>query len=322
VNPSSLVARIFKEKYYKSGSFLEAQVGHHPSYAWQCICQAREMLEMGLGWRVGNGLNIRIWGDAWLPTPFPRILSSFTAPLNSDDKVAALLNPASRDWNYELIRRVFDPGEMARICSVIVSPLGQADWLVWRVSANGNFSVKSAYNLAIAQRLQEKGECSLEAAGRTIWKEIWKLSVPQVVRHFCWKVYNNLLATKVNLAAKKIIQSSDCPICLREPETIVHCLWSCPLPVAIWQEASKRLQKLALMVRDGRELLSFFIEKLDENEVVEAVMVVARMIWLRRNSYVFQNVFSSPFRVVELAKETLRILLQHNSFLHAPSHPR
>jgi ribonuclease HI len=51
--------------------------------------------------------------------------------------------------------------------------------------------------------------------------------------------------------------------------------------------------------------LSCFIEKLDENEVLEAVMV-ARMIWLRRNSYVFQHEFFSPFRVDELAKEALK----------------
>jgi hypothetical protein len=55
--------------------------------------------------------------------------------------------------------------------------------------------------------------------------------------------------------------------------------------VAVWQESSKRPQKLALLARDGNELLSQFFEKLTDEEVVEAIMV-ARMIWLRRNSFV------------------------------------
>jgi hypothetical protein len=122
-------------------------------------------------------------------------------------------------WNYELLHRIFDLGEVARICSVVVSHLGQSDWLVWRGSTDGLFSVKSAYHMAISRRAQEKGERSREAADCRIWKSIWRLRVPPVARHFCWKVCHNLLPTMVNLTAKKIVANLECPICSREPET-------------------------------------------------------------------------------------------------------
>lgn len=48
-NPGSLVARIFKDKYYPSGSFMEASIGRRPSYTWRSICQARDVLHLGLG---------------------------------------------------------------------------------------------------------------------------------------------------------------------------------------------------------------------------------------------------------------------------------
>jgi hypothetical protein len=39
--------------------------------------------------------------------------------------------------------------------------------------------------------------------------------------------------------------------------------------------------------------MSFFLEKLDDSEAMEA-FVVTRMIWLRRNSLVYGNEFQSP----------------------------
>lgn len=89
-----------------------------------------------------------------------------------------------------------------------------------------------------------------------------EIQSPPVVRQFCWTVCNNLLPTKTNLALKKIVPSSEFPICLKEPETVVHCLWSCPSAVAVWQECSRRLQKLALPATDGKGLVSQFFEKL------------------------------------------------------------
>lgn len=67
--PDSLVARIMREKYFPQGSFMHAQLGSRPSYAWRSIYQAREVLEAGLVWRVGNGEKIHFWGDIWLLTP-------------------------------------------------------------------------------------------------------------------------------------------------------------------------------------------------------------------------------------------------------------
>jgi hypothetical protein len=58
--PDSLVAQILREKYFPHGSFLQVQLGSRPSYAWRSIFQAREVLEGGLVWRVGNREKIKI----------------------------------------------------------------------------------------------------------------------------------------------------------------------------------------------------------------------------------------------------------------------
>jgi hypothetical protein len=59
----SLMEKVFKEKYYPNGSFLESNMGRQPSYAWRNICNAKPLLKAGLGWRVGDGTSINIWTD-------------------------------------------------------------------------------------------------------------------------------------------------------------------------------------------------------------------------------------------------------------------
>lgn len=45
------------------------------------------------------------------------------------------------------------------------------------------------------------------------------------VKQFIWKVYNNLLPAKVNLAKRKVVDEDSCPLC-GNTETIIHALWN------------------------------------------------------------------------------------------------
>jgi hypothetical protein len=88
----SLVAKIFKEKYYPHGSFLESSLGRQPSYAWRSIYNAKSLLQAGLVWRVGDGKSINIWTNHWLPIPGSHKVQS---PMNAqlaDAKVSVLLD--------------------------------------------------------------------------------------------------------------------------------------------------------------------------------------------------------------------------------------
>jgi hypothetical protein len=67
--PQSLVFRLLKAKYFPHSSFLDAPISGNVSYIWRSICEARQVLRDGMRWRVGDGVDIKIWKDAWLPTP-------------------------------------------------------------------------------------------------------------------------------------------------------------------------------------------------------------------------------------------------------------
>jgi hypothetical protein len=68
-NPNSLEARILKAKYYQHSTILEANLGRQPSFAWRSLLSACDLLKNWIIWRVGDGRDIRILGDRWLPTP-------------------------------------------------------------------------------------------------------------------------------------------------------------------------------------------------------------------------------------------------------------
>jgi hypothetical protein len=104
--------------------------------------------------------------------------------------------------------------------------------------------------------------------------------VPADLKKFLRKVSNDIIPTKANLHSRKITPDPLCPICSREPETVSHILWSCPSSVAVWQESSRRVQKLSLVESGSLELLQQLMEKLEEDDFIEAV-TLPRMIWLR-----------------------------------------
>lgn len=70
-HPHSLVARLYKAKYYPKSSLLQAGIKWHSSHAWRSILQGNKLISNGLKWAVGNGQNINIWHDKWLPSSPP-----------------------------------------------------------------------------------------------------------------------------------------------------------------------------------------------------------------------------------------------------------
>lgn len=284
--PESPVARIMREKYFSNGSFMhaQAQLGSRPSYSWRSIFQAREVLDRGLIWRVGNGEDINIWGDKWLLSPTTYKVQSSVRFLPPSARVSELINPATGWWNFRLIRTIFNHADADSICRLVLSPLKSRDKLVWNGTKSDIFSVKSAYHMEKQRREQEAGGCSTAPNLRVFWKLVWSLPAPTVLKNFIWRVCHNLLPTKENLYRKGIVDDPKCSLCQVDSESVCLAFWSCPSALVAWQEGSRRVQKLSILASDGLMLMQQILEKLDEGDAIEAI-IVARLLWLRHNMY-------------------------------------
>lgn len=224
--------------------------------------------------------------------------------LPSNARVSALIDHSNGGWNVSLINSVFSQQEADSICSIPLSPFSPPDRMIWAASKQGSFTVRSAYFLEKQRRDQERGESSSKGAARVFWKNLWALEIPAVLKNFMWKVSLNILPTKENLHRKHAAQDPLCPICYQESESEGHIIWSCQSSQAVWQVCSRKIQKLSILENDGMLLLQKLQQQLKESDFIFAMMV-ARFIWMRRNSFVFEGLFTPPLHLIQQATATL-----------------
>uniref|UniRef100_A0A803PFK2 Uncharacterized protein n=1 Tax=Cannabis sativa TaxID=3483 RepID=A0A803PFK2_CANSA len=148
-NPDSLVARIFKARYYSNGTFLTAEIGSNPSFVWRSILEAQNLVANGIRWCVGDGKNINVLGDPWLPDKLNAWVSS-SHPGLANAKVANLFTMDGLSWDLDVLNDLFEPRDKELILQIPVNIASTRDHLVWNGELSGLYSVKSAY-----KRIQE-----------------------------------------------------------------------------------------------------------------------------------------------------------------------
>ena len=243
-NPSSLFYKVYKAKYFPRCSILEANPVSTSSYAWKSIMSARDLIKKGSTWRVGNGSDIRIWGDRWLPSPHNQLISSPPLPQSSLSQVAHLIDHQTRTWKEGLIRETFLPHDATTIMGIPLSSHPQSDCLVWGGTRNGRYAVRSGYHLLIHERAQADPGPSDTTAMTNLWHSIWSLQIPPKTRHFLWRACHESLPTRRNLHHRYIIDDPTCENCSNQVETTLHALWNCKTIQVVWQTLpwGRRLQ--------------------------------------------------------------------------------
>ena len=98
---------------------------------------------------MGNGRNIQIWKDKWLPTPSTHKVISPPSCLPLKAQVEELIDQDDGVWKNDLVQQIFLPHEVDAICGIVLSTNLPDDKQIWAPTANGIFSVRSAYKIAV-----------------------------------------------------------------------------------------------------------------------------------------------------------------------------
>ena len=142
----SLFYRVFKAKYFPTGSFFGAKA-RSGSYAWKNILKARKVILLGACWRIGDRTLVKIFKDSWFPANNPgRVLSPISV-LSEDAIVDQLIDSDSRWWNTSLEDSIFLPFKVQLIKSIPIYHSAQEDFLFQPHSRTGMYQVHSGYNL-------------------------------------------------------------------------------------------------------------------------------------------------------------------------------
>lgn len=187
------------------------------------------ILRARIRWRVGNGTQVRVKLDTWLP--IPRIFKPISSHESMPELVVDLIDGGIGQWRSDVVPNCFGNEEARCILSMPLSKFGCDDKLIWHHTKSGVYTVKSGYY--IAQELSRNGELGKKWRGEssagqgrnTIWSSIWKLDVPGKLQHLIWRSCKNILAVKVNLQHRGIRHPTICPICGGAEETEPH-IWN------------------------------------------------------------------------------------------------
>ncbi|KAJ9554109.1 hypothetical protein OSB04_018154 [Centaurea solstitialis] len=297
LNSSSLVSRILKAKYYPKKEFLEAQLGHSPSYIWRSIWHSQLALQKGIRWKVGNGRSINIWKDPWLRDDEIFTVESPLVLEHANMTVGDLVNPLSQEWNRELLARLFSSRDCNRILNLSPPNESHPDKIIWHWTEDGIYSVKSCYRL-ITEKIAPLSHLFISGD----WKRIWKANIPNKVKFFIWRAIREVIPTRNALQSRGIQVPPLCPLCNRNVENNWHALVDCPQVRSIWNETglSSEIDARTLEANSFSELIFKFLHDHSGHDG-DSFLMLLWSIWHRRNDIVWNDGPRDPSPVIRRA---------------------
>ena len=208
---------------------------------------------------------------------------------------------------------LFSEATRQEILAIPLTRVEEEDRVIWKANKVHDFSVKSAYQVALKLTHQQIGESSHNQSNEKVWKHIWTLNVPPKVRNFLWRACSNILPTRENLHRRKVAVDPLCEFCKKQPETVCHVLWECPFARNTWAVVRGRLQKCPNELSDFFVLFRMLQNRLDRSDI-EVWAITAWALWNAKNKFYFERVQMHPKVIADGA---LALLTEYQRLMEA-----
>ncbi|CAL1387380.1 unnamed protein product [Linum trigynum] len=291
-DPQSLLAQVYKGKYFPTGTFLTASARSRPSWGWQSILFGRQLLVKGLRWQIGNGRSASLLHSSWIPKFHlePLRYNPQVLPDGGDPVVAEVIFQGEGRWNEAKLGQWFDPHTCRAIKAIPLPRHNVEDKLIWHYSRDGIFSVKSAYHLATTlERREGQWKAGASWMDKPSWIRVWGADIPPKLKVFVWQILNRILPTTEALIEKRIPVHPRCPVCWAAPETMEHLFLDCPVARALWEFAGLDYLGEGLPRHTFPLFLKRLLALIPRPDLVMAVIAILWRIWRSRNWVVFEG---------------------------------
>jgi hypothetical protein len=219
-NHDTMLYKVFKAKYYPRTGFLEATLGHNPSYTWRSAHASQVIVRNGLRWRLGNGTKVHVWNQPWLRDDNNACITTTCTAGNENMTVSELVNQNTGSWNHTFITQLFNSRDTTEIMKIPLNLQHEEDTPIWKHSKNGTYSVRSAYYHLMEDIIDND---HLKVEGN--WKKLWKSCVPTKVKMFLWRLLRGCLPVRSRLVQKGIQCNNKCPHSDSFEENELHCFF-------------------------------------------------------------------------------------------------
>ncbi|KAJ1412101.1 Ribonuclease H superfamily [Sesbania bispinosa] len=211
---------------------------------------------------------------------------SSTYPRGGEETVADFIDASRGHWKVDMTRSFFSAADVNRILSIHLSRLDREDSLIWKLSKDGRYSVKSAY-YHITENMVDNSHYKVQGD----WKTLWKLKVPNCVKLFLWRLLRGCLPTRMNLQCKGVSCPATCAFCESALENEWHVFFGCMNSIACWQKAGMwQLLEQPVSVSEGFQETAFFLLSSLQYNMKHKFAMVLWSLWKQRNEKVWEGV--------------------------------
>ena len=234
--PDSLLARVFKSKYFPGTSIWRASPSLQKSGFWSSVLNVLPQMEASCHLQIAKG-NSSIWSSPWFEDwreIYDHLLSHQCTDCHST--ISDLWQQNSKCWDNQKISLHFDDHMMNKILQVPIINAEFDDELCWKHTPSGLCTAKSLYKTFLQEQANvatNTRQC-LTAAEKEILMRTWKCpNIPPRVKTFAWRLIRRALASGSRASRFSTRIKKECTRC-GLPETDIHLFFHCSFARAVW----------------------------------------------------------------------------------------
>ncbi|XP_062080956.1 uncharacterized protein LOC133785756 [Humulus lupulus] len=164
--------------------------------------------------------------------------------------VSELINSYSRQWNQQLVERLFAPkiAELIVNTQLLLEPTN--DICIWKGNRNGKCSVKSAYIVDQGLRFDDKDG---------LWSNIWKSGLLERQKLLLWRIASGALpmTDRLPFLRGSSNELQPCMLCNQDTESVIHLFKNCSVARALWMSSRWDLHCDSITTSNGRDLIKW-----------------------------------------------------------------
>uniref|UniRef100_A0A803NZ90 RNase H type-1 domain-containing protein n=1 Tax=Cannabis sativa TaxID=3483 RepID=A0A803NZ90_CANSA len=140
---------VLKACYFPNNDLLSANCGRKASTIWRSLIWGKEIIKKGFRWRIGDGEEVRVLEDPWLPRP--RSFKVFDKPHLPPELRVSELKLGSGLWNEEFIKNIFNNDDANLVLQIPCGDSPMPDRILWHYFRNGAelLAMKTGIKLAL-----------------------------------------------------------------------------------------------------------------------------------------------------------------------------